>query len=73
MAISDKVKALLALQGKKQYDLMEPLEMGSKQSLSNKFSNERWTAGDLVKVAEVCGCKLAFVLPGGQLLTIDDE
>lgn len=55
MSVSKKVKALLLEREKKQSDLMEVLGMSSKQSLSNKFSNERWSAEDLVKIAEYCG------------------
>ena len=73
MSITKKVKALLALTGKKQTDLMAALDMSSKQSMSNKFSNERWSADDLVKVAEECGCKVAFVLPDGQQIVLDSE
>lgn len=70
MSVSSTIKALLALTGKKQLDLMEPLKMGSVQSLSNKVTNGRWSAEDLATVAEVCGCTLAFVLPSGQQITI---
>lgn len=73
MAISKKVKALLAQVDKKQSDLLDVLDIKSKQSLSNKFSNERWSADDLVKVAEFCGCKLAFVLPNGERIVLDSE
>lgn len=73
MAISKRIKALLLETDKKQSDLMEVLDMSSKQSLSNKFSNERWSADDLVKVAEYCGCKLAFLMPDGQKIIIDAE
>lgn len=73
MSITAKVKALLALTGTKQADLMECLGMSSKQSLSNKFTNGRWSAEDLVKVAEQCGGKLAFLLPDGQQITLDKE
>ena len=72
MAISKKVKALLLEMDKKQSDLMEVLDMSSKQSLSNKFSNERWSAEDLVKIAEYCGCKLAFILPNGERIIISN-
>lgn len=71
MSVTAKVKAMLTLCGKKQLDLMDVLEMSSKQSLSNKFSNERWSGEDLARVAEFCGCKLAFVLPDGQQIVID--
>lgn len=73
MAISKKIKSLLMETDKKQADLVKVLSMSSKQSLSNKFSNERWSAEDLVKIAEFCGCKLAFVLPNGERITIDAD
>ena len=73
MAISKKIKSLLMEADKKQSDLMEVLNMGSKQSLSNKFTNERWSGDDLVKIAEFCGCKLAFVLPNGERIILDSD
>ncbi len=73
MSTSKKIRALLKLTGKKQSDLMEILGMSSKQSLSNKFTNERWSASDLVAVAEFCGCKVAFILPDGTRLNLDTE
>lgn len=71
MGISKKIKTLLIETDKKQSDLIDVLEMSSKQSLSNKFSNERWSAEDLVKIADYCGVKLAFVLPDGQKIYFD--
>ena len=73
MAVSKKIKSLLAEAGKKQSDLMDILGMSSKQSLSNKFSHERWSADDLAKIAEFCGCKLAFLLPDGERIVIDTK
>lgn len=73
MSISAKVKALLNLQGKKQADLMGVLEMGSKQALSNKFSNERWSADDLIRVSEFTGCQLAFLLPNGERIILEPK
>lgn len=73
MAASKKIKALLAQTERKQADLLEVLDISSKQSLSNKFTNERWSADDLVKIAEFCGCKLAFVLPSGERIVIEAE
>ena len=71
MAISKKIKSLLMETDKKQSDLMDVLNMGSKQSLSNKFTHERWSADDLAKIAEFCGCKLAFLLPNGERILLD--
>ena len=73
MGVTASIKALLSLRGRKQSDLLGPLGMSSKQSLSNKFSNERWSAADLVQVAETCGCKVAFLLPDGQQIVIAGE
>ena len=73
MAASKKIKSLLAETDKKQADLLEVLGMSSKQSLSNKFTNERWSANDLAKIADFCGCKLAFILPNGERIIIDTK
>jgi len=70
MDISAKVKAVLSLTGTKQIELMEPLDMKSRQSLGNKFSNNRWSAEDLVTVAEYVGAEIAFILPDGQKITL---
>ena len=70
MAVSDKVKGLLALSGKKQIDLAAHCGM-SKQTMGNKMSRNSWSASDLARVAEFCGCKLAFIMPDGQQITIE--
>ena len=72
MEISKNIKALLSVCGKRQSDLMDILGMSSRQSLSNKFSNERWSAEDLVSIAGYCGCKLAFILPSGERIVIEE-
>lgn len=72
MSISDKVKGLLALSGKRQIDLATEFGM-SKQTMSNKFARNSWFANDLAKAAEFCGCKLAFIMPDGQQIIIDAE
>ena len=72
MSVSRTVKALLNMRGKKQLDLAEEFEM-SKQAMSNKIARTSWFAKDLVKVADFCGCKLAFIMPDGQQIIIDDN
>ena len=69
--ISSKIKMLLGFAGRKQIDLMEPLGMASKQSLHNKMACDRWTAQDLVAVADLLGCKLGFILPDGSYIYLD--
>ena len=72
MSMSDKVKALLALSGKKQTELADVFGM-SKQTMSNKMARGSWSGEDLAKAAEFCGCKLAFILPDGQQITLLHE
>lgn len=72
MDITNKIKGLLSLTGKKQLELMTALGMGSKQSLSNKFSNERWSAQDLIVIAKECGCELCFITPDGTKINLTE-
>lgn len=72
MSVSDKVKALLALSGKRQLDLAEYFGM-SKQTMGNKMSRSSWSGKDLAKAAEFCGAKLAFILNGDQTIIIEPE
>lgn len=71
MSITSKVKAVLSIANKKQLDLITCLDVTSKQALYNKMNLDRWTGKDLVRVAELTGCKLAFVLPDGEHIFID--
>lgn len=68
--VSEKVKAILSLSGKKQVELAAHLGMTG-QSMNNKMNRDSWSAKDLVAAAEFAGCKLAFVLPDGQNIFID--
>lgn len=73
MKISDSVRALLNMNGKKQADLVKPLGMKSAASLNNKFSYDRWDAKDLVKVAYAMNCRIGFQLPSGDMLYLDPD
>ena len=44
MTVSDIIKGLLSMTGKKQTDLAEVLGMSSKQAMSNKVRMNRWSA-----------------------------
>lgn len=68
--VSEKVKAILTLSGKKQVELAAHFGMTG-QSMNNKMNRDSWSAKDLVAAAEFAGCKLAFVLPDGQNIFID--
>ena len=73
MNVSAQVKSLLYKTGLRQNALQDALGMKSQQSLSNKFALNRWSADDLIKVAEVTGCKLAFIAPDGERLYLTAE
>ena len=60
MAISDKVKALLKLQGKNNKGLAEYLEI-SDQALSNKFYRDSYSGEDLIMIATYLECEIAFI------------
>lgn len=72
MSISAKVSALLKVKGLSQNDLAAAYGV-SKQSMSNKVRNERWDASDLIKVANMTDCKLAFILQDGSVIYFDAE
>lgn len=71
MNTSDVIMILLRMCGMKQIDLMAPLSMGSRQSLSNKFTMCRWNASDLIAVANATGAKLSFILPDGNRIDLN--
>jgi len=70
MSITKSVKTLLLEADMKQLELAEAFDM-SKQTMSNKMRLDRWSGNDLLKVAELTGCKLAFVLPNGKTIDIE--
>lgn len=72
MSVSDKVKGILALSGKKQIDLANHFGM-SKQTMSNKMARESWSVADLIRVAEFVGGQIAVVLPDGQHIYLTSE
>lgn len=72
MSISAKVSALLKAKGLSQNDLAAAYGV-SKQSMSNKVRMERWDASDLIKVANMTGGKLAFILSDGSVINFDPE
>ena len=72
MAISDKVKALLKLQGKNNKGLAEYLEI-SDQALSNKFYRDSYSGEDLIKIATYLACEIAFITGDTKIaLSLDD-
>lgn len=72
MSISNEVRGLLNITGKKQKDLAAYFDM-SVQTMSNKFRRNSWSGADLARVAAFCDCELAFLLPNGQKIIIGQE
>ena len=73
MSVSKKVKALLSLKGMKQKELIDILGFSSRQSISNKFASDNWTAKELIKIAACTGSVLKFVLPDGQEIILNED
>lgn len=70
MAVSEKIKALLQIRGKKKNELAEYLGMNS-QSLSNKFSRDSFSAEDLIKISTFLDCSLTFEIDDKQKIILD--
>lgn len=60
MAISDKIKALLAVNGAKGVDVAAYMGM-TPQSWHNKLSRGSFSAADLIKLSDYFNCSLTFV------------
>lgn len=71
MAISDKLRALLALEGKKSNDLATFYGI-SPQAMRNKFSRGSFSADDLIKLSMCLGAELSFRTADNQVVTLDE-
>ena len=69
--ITAKIKALLAMAGKKNVELAEYLGM-SAQSLQNKLNRGSFSADDLIRIAEFTGAELAIQL-GDDRIVLDSS
>lgn len=67
--ITAKIKALLAMAGKKNVELAEYLGIFP-QSLQNKFNRGSFSADDLIKIAEFTGAELSIQL-GEDKIVLD--
>ena len=71
MAVTEKVKALLSIKGKKNIELAEHLGM-SPQSLQNKLNRSSFYAEDLIKIADFTGTTLAFEVNDNQKIVFEN-
>ncbi|MDD3185959.1 MAG: helix-turn-helix domain-containing protein [Anaerostipes sp.] len=70
MAVTEKVKALLSIKGKKNIELAKYLEM-SPQSLQNKLNRGSFSAEDLIKISDFLDCTLSFEVGDNQRIILD--
>lgn len=70
MAITEKIKALLSIKGKKNVELAAHLGI-SPQSMQNKFNRGSFSAEDLIKISEFLNCTLAFDVNDSQRIILD--
>ncbi len=72
MVISDCVRTALSMSGLRVSALANKFEI-SAPAMSNKLRNNSWFGKDLLKVADLCGCKLAFIYPDGQMIVLRQD
>lgn len=70
MAVTDKIKALLSIKGRKNIELANYLNI-SAQSMQNKLSRGSFSAEDLIKIADFLDCTLAFNIDENQKIILD--
>ena len=68
--VTDKVKALLSIRGKKNIELAKYLGI-SPQSMQNKLNRGSFSAEDLIKISDFLDCTLAFEVGGQQKIILD--
>lgn len=73
IVVSDKIKGLLNMNGKK-YKELAGLFGISEQAMRNKFARGSFSADELIMIADFVGCQLAFEMDDMQkvLLTTAD-
>ena len=72
MSVTDKIKALLALKGKKNIELANYFEI-SAQSMQNKLNRGSFSAEDLIKISDFLGCELSFTINESQKITLTTD
>lgn len=68
--ISEKIKALVTLSNKKDYEIAQALGM-YQSAYSRKMSLDQWKAQDLIKIAKALGWRIAFI-KGDERIYIDE-
>lgn len=71
--VSDKIKALLNMKGKKYKELAQLFGI-SEQAMRNKFARGSFSADELIQIADFLDCQLAYNIDNEQkiIFTTDD-
>ena len=71
--VSDKIKALLNMKGKKYKELAQLFGI-SEQAMRNKFVRGSFSADELIQIADFLDCQLAYNIDNEQkiIFTTDD-
>ena len=72
MSISNKIRALLNMQGRKPQDLAAPLGI-SVQAVRNKLYRDSFSASDLIKIANALNCELTFIIDDNQRIILNKD
>lgn len=73
--IKNKIQMLLNYKNRKQIDLLETLEMSSKQALNNKIRKESFSVTDLIKICDFLDLEIAIKdkSNGKVIVTLDED
>ena len=72
LAISNKIKGLMSIKGKKSYELAKYFGITA-AAMRNKMSRDSFSAEDLIKIADFLEIDLAFIIDTQKIiLNIDD-
>lgn len=66
------VRYVAAKAGVDRQALADALGLARPQAITNKYTRDSFSAQDLIKIAAVCGYKLAFV-KGDIVITFDND
>lgn len=72
MSVTNKIKTLLSIKGKKNIELAAYLGI-SPQSMQNKLSRGSFSAEDLIKISDFLGCPLCFEIDHSQKIVLDNS
>ena len=61
MSISNKIKGLLKIKGKKSVEYSNALNLSKASVLNTKYLRESFKAQELIVLAELTGTRLAFI------------